>query len=54
MLKTAVTQTTFQMFGVSIFIYFIKLILLFSKDALNWLKVTVKTFYNVTKDFNFQ
>ncbi len=28
-----------------------KFIFLFSKDALNWSKVTVKTFYNIAKDF---
>ncbi len=31
-----------------------KLILLFIKAALNWLKVTVKDIYNVTKDFYFK
>ncbi len=30
-----------------------KTLLLFRKNALNWLNVIVKTFYNVTKDFYF-
>ncbi len=36
----------------SVRVYFKKFILLFSKDGLNWSKVTVKTFITVTKYFN--
>ncbi len=37
------SKTSIQKFGVSKFFFLKKLILLFSKDALNWSKVTVKT-----------
>ncbi len=44
-LKLLNVRTTFQKFGVSQFFFFLKkLILLFSKDALNCSKLTVKTF----------
>ncbi len=46
---------TVQKFGVSkIYVFLKKWILLFCKDTLNWWNATVKTFYNVTKDFYFK